>query len=81
VVIAYIYSTRILVYLFASLLDYRHLWVRYFVIEIVTLWFYVSVGLMFRPMSEANYQGLQSKFDNDDGRLDEVELLSSKVRK
>jgi G protein-coupled receptor 107 len=80
VVIAYIYSTRILVYLFASLLDYRHLWVRYFVVEIVTLWFYVSVGLMFRPTSEASYKGVRDNND-DDGRLDEVELLSDKAHK
>lgn len=76
VVIAYIYSTRILVYLFASLLDYRHLWVRHFVVEIVTLSFYVSVGLMFRPITESAYRGI----DNDD-ELDEVELLSSKKAK
>jgi G protein-coupled receptor 107 len=79
VVIAYIYSTRILVYLFASLLDYRHLWVRYFVVEIVTLWFYVSVGLMFRPTSEASYKGVRD--NDDDGRMDEVELLSGKAQK
>lgn len=76
VVIAYIYSTRILVYLFASLLDYRHLWVRYFVVEIVTLSFYVSVGLMFRPVSEVAYRGIE-----DDDLLDEVELLSRKKAK
>lgn len=45
-VVAYIYSTRILVYLFGSVLDYRHIWVRHFVIELVTLVFYVIVGLM-----------------------------------
>ncbi|EEC51435.1 predicted protein, partial [Phaeodactylum tricornutum CCAP 1055/1] len=48
-VVAYIYATRILVYLFATILDYHHLWVRYFVVELVTLVFYVVVGFIFRP--------------------------------
>ena len=51
-VIAYIYATRILVYLFAAALDYHHLWVRYAVVELVTLVFYVTVGLLFRPRVE-----------------------------
>lgn len=54
-VVAYIYSTRILVYLFSTMLDYRHLWVQHFVVELVTLAFYVTVGCMFRPMTENPY--------------------------
>jgi G protein-coupled receptor 107 len=71
VVVAYIYTTRIVVYVFAAMLDYRHLWVRHFVIEIVTLSFYFCVGLMFRPVSEnAAYQSVKS----DDAVENGVEL-------
>jgi len=58
IVVAYIYSTRILVYLFANLLNYKHVWVRYFVVELITLTFYVSVGFMFRPVGDNNYQSV-----------------------
>lgn len=54
-VVAYIYFTRILIYLFATLLDYRHTWLRYFIAELVTLLFYVVTGLRFRPMKENPY--------------------------
>mmetsp|Transcript_9686 Transcript_9686/g.18714 ORF Transcript_9686/g.18714 Transcript_9686/m.18714 type:complete len:505 (-) Transcript_9686:120-1634(-) len=54
-VIAYIYATRILIYLFATALDYQHLWLRYAVVEMVTLVFYVTVGLLFRPRVELEY--------------------------
>ena len=37
---------------FATVLDYKHLWVRYGVVELVTLVFYVMVGLLFRPRVE-----------------------------
>ena len=65
-VVAYVYSTRILVYLFATLLNYKHLWVRYFVIEVVTLTFYVVTGYQFRPMVENPYLGLKKDEDDDD---------------
>lgn len=55
IVIAYIYMTRIVVYLFDSTLDYKHTWVTEFVIELTTLVFYCSVGYMFRPMNENPY--------------------------
>jgi NADH:ubiquinone oxidoreductase subunit 3 (subunit A) len=71
VVVAYIYLTRILVYLFATMLDYRHIWVRDFVIEGVTLVFYVSVGFLFRPSGE-NYQKVASKGESSE---EGVELL------
>lgn len=54
-VVAYIYFTRILVYLFATLLDYRHTWIRYLMVELVTLLFYVVTGLRFRPMNDNPY--------------------------
>lgn len=72
-VVAYVYSTRILVYLFATLLDYKHLWVRYFAVEIVTLTFYVITGYQFRPTVENNYMGLKKGEDDvDDGGDDEA---------
>lgn len=63
-VVAYIYATRILVYLFATLLDYQHLWLRFMVVEVVTLAFYVTVGCMFRPMAENPYLTLK-RHDRD----------------
>lgn len=60
-VVAYIYATRILVYLFATVLDYQHLWVRYFVVEVVTLTFYVTVGCLFRPMADNPYLSVKKE--------------------
>lgn len=54
-VAVYVYSTRIFVYIFASMLDYRHLWLQDFAVELVTLAFYVVVGTMFRPVAESGY--------------------------
>jgi G protein-coupled receptor 107 len=72
-VVAYIYATRILVYLFASILSYKNLWIQHFVVEIVTLSFYVVVGIMFRPQ-EVEYdkkinQELESLRHNNDIEL------------
>lgn len=58
IVVAYIYSTRILVYLFANLLNYKYTWLRYFVVELITLTFYVSVGFMFRPVGDKVYHSV-----------------------
>jgi G protein-coupled receptor 107 len=77
-VIGYIYSTRILIYLFVSLLDFRHLWVRHFVVELITLAFYVSVGMLFRPVPEAS-SSYQRVALADGGR--EVELASATTHK
>jgi NADH:ubiquinone oxidoreductase subunit 3 (subunit A) len=54
-VVAYIYFTRIVVYLFATLLDFRHAWIRYFITELATLAFYIVAGLQFRPKSTNSY--------------------------
>ncbi|KAG7342172.1 seven transmembrane receptor [Nitzschia inconspicua] len=62
-VIAYIYITRIVVYLFAATLSYRHTWVRYLVVELVTLVFYVTVGMLFRPMNENPYLHVRRRGD------------------
>ena len=78
-VVAYIYSTRILVYLFATMLNYKHLWIRYFVVEVVTLSFYVVTGYFFRPTVDGVYQGVKSDDDDrdDDNFVNERELEMS----
>jgi hypothetical protein len=77
-VVAYIYITRIVVYLFASMLSYKHTWVRYFVVEVVTLAFYVTVGNLFRPMNENPYLHIRRRRDmgpgGKGGSSQEVEL-------
>jgi G protein-coupled receptor 107 len=61
-VVSYIYSTRILVYLFSSVLSYKYLWVQNFMMEVITLTFYVMVGFLFRPKSESSqYQTLSQQ--------------------
>eukprot|EP00538_Stauroneis_constricta_P013303 CAMPEP_0119558772 /NCGR_PEP_ID=MMETSP1352-20130426/11200_1 /TAXON_ID=265584 /ORGANISM="Stauroneis constricta, Strain CCMP1120" /LENGTH=593 /DNA_ID=CAMNT_0007606231 /DNA_START=62 /DNA_END=1843 /DNA_ORIENTATION=+ len=62
-VIVYIYMTRIVVYLLAVQLNYKHTWVRQFVVEAVTLAFYVMVGMQFRPMGENPYLTVQQVED------------------
>lgn len=58
VVVAYIYSTRVLVYLLAAALNYKYIWVRYFMVELVTLAFYVVSGMLFRPKGEQEYSAV-----------------------
>jgi hypothetical protein len=72
-VIAYIYMTRIVVYLFAATLDYKHTWVRIFVVELTTVLFYTTVGYMFRPMNENPYLHLRRKQDSE-GQVAQVEM-------
>jgi hypothetical protein len=72
-VICYIYTTRIVVYLFATMLDYRHTWLRYLVVEVVTLAFYTTVGMQFRPMIENPYLSIR-KDEDFDGAMREVEI-------
>jgi hypothetical protein len=54
-VVSYIYSTRILVYLFSSVLSYKYVWVQNFSMEVITLAFYVMAGFLFRPKSESSH--------------------------
>ena len=70
-VVAYIYTTRIIVYLFATMLTYRHEWVRPFVVEGVTLAFYFTVGSLFLPMCENPYFSV-----NKSQRETEIELTT-----
>ena len=54
-VVAYIYFTRIAVFLFATALGFRQTWLRYFITELGTLAFYAVVGLLFRPVEDNPY--------------------------
>jgi len=76
-VVVYIYSTRIIVYLFATMLDYQHLWVRHFVVEVITLSFYVVTGYQFRPLTDSPYLSVKREEDveeDDDNFINEREL-------
>jgi len=82
IVILYIYCTRIAVYLFATILDYRHTWLSPFYIEFVTLFFYISIGLSFRPgntnTNNAGYskivQQQRDEDDNYENNTNEIEM-------
>ncbi len=64
-VVLYVYFTRIVVYLFASMLSYKLTWLRYLVTELATLVFYIVVGILFRPTDDNPY--LQANAHADDG--------------
>ena len=78
IVVAYIYATRILIYLFSTVLDYQHIWLQHFVIELVTLTFYVVVGFMFHPKPE-NVYTYQSLTKDVTGNGGETELVGSRT--
>mmetsp|Transcript_5133 Transcript_5133/g.11116 ORF Transcript_5133/g.11116 Transcript_5133/m.11116 type:complete len:556 (-) Transcript_5133:390-2057(-) len=67
-VVVYIYFTRIVVYLFATMLGYRQTWLRWLFTELATLVFYLVVGLLFRPMDDNPY------FQADDSGAVEIEF-------
>jgi len=77
-VVLYVYFTRIVVYLFATMLGYRLTWLRYLVTELATLVFYMVVGILFRPMDDNPYLQANAVVDDDEiefaGRQDQ-ELL------
>lgn len=56
IVVAYIYFTRIVVYLFASTLSYNSTWLRYFISELGTLCFYFMIGVKFLPTFDNEYE-------------------------
>jgi G protein-coupled receptor 107 len=69
VLVIYIYSTRILIYLFSSILSYRFVWVEQFFTELATLTFYIIVGILFRPVPEhgqiAGINDMDDDINND----------------
>lgn len=79
-VVAYIYFTRIIVYLFASVLDYHQTWIRHFVVEFGTLVFYVYTGYTFRPMDDrTSYVELQQRDKDDYVHVEEGEFVAGRV--
>jgi len=72
-VIAYIYMTRIAVYLFAATLNYKHTWIPVFVVELTTIFFYTAVGYMFRPMNENPHMHIRNRKSVDSG-VSQVEM-------
>lgn len=75
-VVLYVYFTRIVVYLFATMLGYRLTWLRHLVTELATLVFYMVVGILFRPTDDNPY--LQANIGADD--VDVVEFEFSGTR-
>lgn len=66
-VMAYVYLTRILVFLFGASLPYAYVWIEPLLTEVFTLAFFLMTGYGFRPMDENPYLYVR---DSDD----EVEL-------
>mmetsp|Transcript_14014 Transcript_14014/g.44237 ORF Transcript_14014/g.44237 Transcript_14014/m.44237 type:complete len:447 (+) Transcript_14014:64-1404(+) len=58
-VVSYLYFTRIVVYLLAAILPFRHLWLRYVFSEAATIAFYTVTGLKFRPQDDNPYLPLK----------------------
>lgn len=67
-VVAYIYYTRIVVYIVSSTLTYKYTWIQDLMTELGTLLFYVSVGMKFAPnvLHETKYGPIQWKEDTHD---------------
>ena len=63
IVVAYIYFTRIVVYLFASTLSYNHTWMKYFLTEVGTLLFYLVIGVKFMPTAESEYEQVNNEYE------------------
>ena len=59
IVIAYIYFTRIIIYLFSSSLGFHQTWLRFMVLEFGTLIFYIYTGYTFRPVVEHSYEEIE----------------------
>jgi Lung seven transmembrane receptor. len=67
-VVAYIYFTRIVVYLFASTLSYNQTWLKYFVSEVGTLLFYMVIGIKFKPAVESEYMQVGSDEGSEENK-------------
>ncbi|KIZ03372.1 hypothetical protein MNEG_4587 [Monoraphidium neglectum] len=60
-VVAYIYFTRIVVYLLKNFVEYRYSWTTEAVNEVAALAFYTWVGASFRPAKENRYLQLSQE--------------------
>ena len=63
--VAYIYFTRIVVYLLKSTVEYELRWTAPFFSELATLAYYVATGYLFRPEEENMYFQLKKDEDED----------------
>ena len=66
-VVAYIYFTRIIVYLVATALTYESTWLQFFFDESATLVFYAVTGWKFRPVTNNPYLAIKNDEDDEDG--------------
>jgi hypothetical protein len=71
-VVAYIYFTRIIVYLLDATLQYKLIWLSDLASEVATLVFYIACGLQFRPLAA----GVNPYFALD---ADEVEMVRASI--
>jgi len=71
-VVAYIYFTRIIVYLLDATLQYKLVWLSDLASEVATFVFYIACGLQFKPLAA----GVNPYFALD---ADEVELVRASI--
>lgn len=69
-VVAYIYFTRIVVFLMAATLPFGYSWVDHFVYESATLTFFCLTGYRFQPVENNPYFMVQQDSDDEDEELD-----------
>ena len=60
-VVAYVYFTRIVVFLLAATLPFGFLWLRYVFAEGATLLFYAATGYKFRPREDNPYLAVHAE--------------------
>ena len=60
-VVAYVYFTRIVVFLLAATLPFEFLWLRYVFAEGATLLFYAATGYKFRPREDNPYLAVRAE--------------------
>lgn len=77
-VVAWIYFTRIIVFLMEATLAYRYVWVADFFGELSTLAFYMYAGYSFRPVSSNQFLRLvQHDSDDDDAGIEFTEVVTN----
>jgi hypothetical protein len=76
-VLAYIYTTRILVYLISNSMQFRYEWLGPFFAELVSLIFYITTGVMFSPEPGNEYLDVPDHDSDDDVDHDSEEATIS----
>ena len=83
IVVLYIYSTRILVFLIAATVPFNFLWLGSFFSEAITLAFYVTTAYQFKPGIENAYLAVRGEEGGDEdteefglGNEDDDEVMS-----